>query len=90
MAAVQAKLKQIPGVYDAVVIALPIRTGRQNELAALVATRLDIGDLRRGIAGISEAYAVPKRLAVVEEIPMTRSGKYDRTEIERILKAGKN
>ena len=90
MAAVQAKLKQIPGVYDAVVIALPVRTGRQNELAALVATRLDIMDVRRGIAGISEAYAVPKRLAVVEEIPMTRSGKYDRTEIGRILKTGKN
>ncbi len=90
MATVQAKLKLIPGVYDAVVMALPVRTGRQNELAALVATRLDIGDVRRGIAGISEAYAVPKRLAVVEEIPMTRSGKYDRTEIERILKTGKN
>lgn len=90
MAAVQAKLKQIPGVYDAVVMALPVRTGRQNELAALVATRLDVMDVRRGIAGISEAYAVPKRLAVVEEIPMTPSGKYDRTEIERILKTGKN
>lgn len=90
MAAVQAKLKQIPGVYDAVVMAIPVRTGRQNELAALVATRLDVMDVRRGIAGISEAYAVPKRLAVVEEIPMTPSGKYDRAEIERILKTGKN
>ncbi len=90
VAAIQAKLKQIPGVHDAVVIALPVKTGRQNELAALVATQLDIVDLRRGIAGISEAYAVPKRLAIVEEIPMTPSGKYDRAEIERILRTGKN
>ncbi|MFA5180045.1 MAG: class I adenylate-forming enzyme family protein [Syntrophales bacterium] len=89
MAAVQTKLKAMPGVYDAVVMALPVRTGRQNELAALVATRLDVMDVRRDIAGISEAYAVPKRLTVVEEIPMTPSGKYDRTEIERILKTGK-
>ena len=90
VAAIQAKLKQIPGVHDALVIALPVKTGRQNELAALVATQLDIADLRRGIAGISEAYAVPKRLAIVEEIPMTPSGKYDRAEIERILRTGKN
>jgi len=90
MAAVQEKLKGIPGVHDAVVMALPVRTGRQNELAALVATRLDIIDVRLSIADISEAYAVPKRLAVVEEIPMTPAGKYDRAEIERILKTWKN
>jgi acyl-coenzyme A synthetase/AMP-(fatty) acid ligase len=39
---------------------------------------------------MSEAYAVPKRLAVVEEIPMTPSGKYDRAEIERMLKTVKH
>jgi acyl-coenzyme A synthetase/AMP-(fatty) acid ligase len=90
LATVQAKLKGIPGVHDAVVMALPVRTGRQNELAALVATQLDVMDVRRGLADISEAYAVPKRLIVVEEIPMTPSGKYDRTEIEQMLKTGKN
>ncbi len=90
IAAVQNKLKGIPGVLDAVVMALPVRTGRQHELAALVATGLDVMDVRRAIAHMSEAYAVPKRLAVVEEIPMTPSGKYDRVEIERMLKTAKH
>lgn len=85
--AVQTKLKQIPGVRDAVVISLPTGKGRQNEPAALVVTKLDVLQVRRHIAAVSEAYAVPRRIAVVKEIPMTSMGKYDRTAIERILRS---
>jgi len=87
---VQAKMKQIPGVGDAVVIALPVGKGRQNELAAVVATDLTALQLRRHIAAVSESYAVPKRMVVVKAIPMTATGKYDRTEIEKILKHKKS
>jgi acyl-coenzyme A synthetase/AMP-(fatty) acid ligase len=86
LAAVQTKLKQIPGVRDAVVISLPIETGRQNELVALVVTHLDAPEVRRQIAAVSESYAVPRRIAVVEDIPVTSTGKYDHMEIERILR----
>ena len=86
VAAVQNKLKQMPGVRDAVVICLPTGKGRQNELAALVATHLDVPQLRRHIAAVSETYAVPRRIAVVEEIPVMSTGKYDRAGIERILR----
>jgi len=85
LTAVQLKLKEIPGVRDAVVISIPTGNGRQNELAALVATNLDVLHVRRHIAAVSEAYAVPKRIAVVEEIPVTSTGKYDRPGIEGIL-----
>ena len=87
LADVQNKLKQIPGVRDAVVIAIPTGKGRQNELAAVVATHLGALQLRRHIAAISEAYAVPRRIAVVEEIPVASGGKYDRAGIERILRS---
>jgi acyl-coenzyme A synthetase/AMP-(fatty) acid ligase len=89
LAAVQAKLKQIPGVRDAVVISLDTGKGRQNELAALVATHLAARELRLHMAAVSEAYAIPKRITVVEEIPLTSTGKYDRTVIERMLLSGK-
>jgi acyl-coenzyme A synthetase/AMP-(fatty) acid ligase len=85
LASVQAKIKQISGVRDAVVISLPAGKGRQNELAALVATHLDSLHLRKHIAAVSESYAVPKRIIVIDEIPVTPAGKYDRTGIERIL-----
>jgi acyl-coenzyme A synthetase/AMP-(fatty) acid ligase len=83
--AVQTKLKQIPGVRDVVVISLPSGKGRQNELAALVVTNLDVLQVRRYIAAVSEGYAVPRRIVVVQEIPRTSLGKHDRVAIERIL-----
>jgi long-chain acyl-CoA synthetase len=89
MSAVQAKLKQIPGVRDAVVVAIPAGKGRQNELAALVATDLDAPQVKRRLARVSEAYAVPRRVFVVSDIPMTPAGKYARTEIEGMLRTGK-
>lgn len=89
MAAVQAKLKQVPGVRDAVVIAVPSGRGRQNELAAIVATHLSALQLRQHLLLVSEAYAVPKRMSIVDEIPVTPTGKYERAEIELILKSEK-
>ncbi|MBA4396875.1 MAG: hypothetical protein C0394_05775 [Syntrophus sp. (in: bacteria)] len=95
ISAVQAKLRQIPGVRDAVVVAVPAGRGRQNELAALVATDLDALQVKRQLAQVSEAYAVPKQIVVVKDIPMTPAGKYARAQIEGMLhmekqqKAGK-
>jgi acyl-coenzyme A synthetase/AMP-(fatty) acid ligase len=86
MAAVQAKLKQIPGVHDAVVISLATKQGRQNELAALVVTQIDILQVRRDLAKVSEPYAVPRRMVVAPEIPVMATGKYDREAIEGILR----
>ncbi|MCX5843613.1 MAG: acyl-CoA synthetase, partial [Deltaproteobacteria bacterium] len=85
LASVQAKIKRIPGVRDAVVVSLPTGKGRQNELAALVATDIDALQLRKHIAAVSELYAVPKRIIVTKEIPVTSTGKYDRAGIERLL-----
>ncbi len=89
MSAVQAKLKQIPGVRDAVVVSIPVGRGRQNELAALVATDLDAPQVKRHLAKVSEAYAVPRHVVVVNDIPMTPAGKYERAEIEGMLRTGK-
>jgi acyl-coenzyme A synthetase/AMP-(fatty) acid ligase len=89
ISAVQAKLKQIPGVRDAVVVAIPAGRGRQNELAALVATDLDAPQVKRQLAQVSEAYAVPRHLVVVKDIPMTPAGKYERAKIEGMLRTGK-
>jgi non-ribosomal peptide synthetase component E (peptide arylation enzyme) len=67
------------------VVSIPTRKGRQNELAALVATDIDALQLRRYIAAVSESYAIPKRILVTKEIPVTSTGKYDRKGIERLL-----
>jgi acyl-coenzyme A synthetase/AMP-(fatty) acid ligase len=89
MLAIQAKLRQLPDVRDAVVISRPAGRGRQNELAALVVTNGDVILLRRLLAETSEAYTIPKHIVAVDHIPMTPTGKYERGEIERLLKSGK-
>lgn len=83
---VQAKLKRISGVRDAYVFAVPVGRGRQNEPVAVVETDLSAARVRGALSAVSEPYAVPKRLAVVETMPMTAAGKYDRSEIEKLLK----
>ena len=89
MAVMQTKLKQISGVRDAVVVSLPSGKGRQHELAALVVTRLTEADVRRRLSLVSETYAVPKRIVVVTAIPVTSTGKYDRSGISRLLRSDK-
>ncbi|MFH1078733.1 MAG: class I adenylate-forming enzyme family protein [Pseudomonadota bacterium] len=90
ISAVQTKMKQIPGVRDAFVVAIPAGRGRQNELAALVSTDLDAHQVKRHLAQVSEAYAVPRHLVVVNDIPMTPAGKYERAEIDGMLRTGNN
>ncbi len=82
---VRGRLKGIPGVRDAYVLALPLKRGRQVELAALVAGDLDAAALRASIRAMGEPHARPRRIRTVTEIPMLQNGKVDRERIERLL-----
>jgi acyl-coenzyme A synthetase/AMP-(fatty) acid ligase len=82
---VQDKLRRIPGVDDAVVLAVPLENGRGNEIRALVQARTDIRTLREAAKGVLEPLAVPRKMRLVERIPTTSTGKYDREEVERLL-----
>lgn len=75
------KLKQIPGISDAVVISLPDASGRENDLAALVQGNMDLETFRNAASRLLEPCAMPRRICFVEEIPRTSAGKYDRSAI---------
>jgi len=81
----QDKLKEIQGVEDAVVISIPQENGRENEICALLQSRMDIQDLREAASGVVEPYALPRRIQVVDKIPTSSAGKYDRKQVESIL-----
>jgi len=82
------KMKSLPDVTDVVVISLPTKTGRENMIAALV-----VGDnegfdkhyIRQKLSSLLEPYAIPRIIRVVEKIPATATGKYDRIAIEQLL-----
>lgn len=79
---VREKLKAVAGVRDAVVIALPVAGGRENEVAALVAADVDASVIRGELARTLPAYACPRRIRMIAELPVTAAGKYDRKKVE--------
>lgn len=83
---IRKKIRQIAGVRDAVVKAFPRHDGRENTIAALVAGGIGENTLLEKLAGGLEAYALPRRIRMVESIPVTDTGKIDRTAVDRLLK----
>jgi acyl-coenzyme A synthetase/AMP-(fatty) acid ligase len=83
---VQNKIKTLPAVSDAVVVALPTEKGRESIIAAAVVARdLTETHLRKLLMYMLEPYAVPRRVKIVSSIARTATGKIDRRRIEQLL-----
>ena len=85
---VEAALTSIPGVAEAAVTALP--DGDREIVAAAVVPKpgvvLDPAALREASRALLTAYKVPRRIAIVEDLPRTVVGKVLRREVrERLL-----
>ena len=79
-------IKKEPGVTGCLVIALPETGGREHRIAALIeGNRVDTQNVHKNLAERLEPYALPRRLKVVEKIPVNKNGKYDRPAIVRLL-----
>ena len=89
---VQACLKDLPGIADALVLALATDRARENEIVALVEAvskeDLDIVAIRQALADKVEPYALPRRMATVDKIPMSAAGKYDRQAAAELFEKG--
>lgn len=82
---VQNKIKTLPTVRDAIVVALPAEKGRENVVAAVVACDLTDTQLRKLLMNMLEPYAVPRQVKIVGQIARTATGKVDRRRIERLF-----
>jgi acyl-coenzyme A synthetase/AMP-(fatty) acid ligase len=82
---IRKKIQKIEGVADAVVRALPRPDSRENTIAALVAGGVDGKTILETLANDLEAYALPRRIRIVETIPVTDTGKIDRAAVDRLL-----
>ncbi len=83
---VRGKLKSVSGVSDAVVISEAREEGRENTLYAVVQGTVDPEGMKMVLtsAGL-EPHATPRRIKVVDTIPVTASGKYDRQAIAALF-----
>lgn len=84
---IRMKLMGIDVVDDAVVIALPSENGRENEICALIQGNADKETLLTAASALLEPAALPRRLAVVDALPVTAAGKYDRDAIKAVFSA---
>ena len=83
---VQQSIKKTPGVLDAHVFAKSIETGRENEIFALVEGEVTMEQVRKTALKNLPPYAHPRHLKIVDKIPVSASGKYNRTAIEQLFK----
>jgi len=82
---VQNKIKTLPTVSDAVVMALPTDKGRESVIAAVVACDLTDTHLKKLMMDMLEPYAVPRRVKIVSSINRTATGKIDHRRIEKLF-----
>lgn len=78
-------LKQSSNVDDAYVFARPVQTGRGSEILALVEGTAEPGKLRRIAAEGLDTHSLPRRIVVVDRIPISTAGKYNRQAIEELF-----
>jgi len=83
--AVQDKIKQLPGIRDAFVVSVEGRKGRDADIAAVVEASLSEDELKSILYDIFEPVAVPRRLLIVDKIPSTSTGKYDRDAVMKMI-----
>ena len=86
--AVRQSLKRQPGITDALAISLPVGRGRENMVVAVVEGQPATVDLTALRLDDLETCARPRCIKVVEKIPMTAAGKYDRKTIEALFRSG--
>lgn len=85
--AVRQHLKRQPAIADALAISLPVGGGRENLIVAVVEAHPGTVDLTSLRLDDLDACARPRRIKVVEKIPVTTAGKYDRKTIEALFRS---
>ncbi|WSQ09144.1 AMP-binding protein [Streptomyces sp. NBC_01231] len=81
LAEVEGALRLLPDVQDAVVLAVPSRSGHPELCAFYTGTAGDARTLRAGLAATLPAYMAPRRITHLDVFPLTPNGKIDRTRL---------
>jgi amino acid adenylation domain-containing protein len=84
---IEAVLRRQPGVRDTIVLAVPTSDGEPELEAAVCGTGCVPDRLYAGLGGQLPPYMLPRRIAVLDQLPLNNNGKIDRqallVELER-------
>jgi len=85
LANIRQVIADIPDVEDVYVFAVPVNSSRENEVIAIVAGLVDVDQVIKVAKKSLPPYALPRRVKVVDQIPLSAAGKYNRDAIEKIM-----
>jgi len=83
---IRGVVRQIKGVADCLVLALPEAGGREHRIVALVAGEaVEVEAIRAALAARFEPYGLPRAIKVVDHLPVKDNGKIDREAVLRMF-----
>lgn len=88
LAKTREALMQVNGVEDVYVFAVQVQSGRENEIVALVEGRVNADQIKQTANIHLPAHARPRNIKIIEQIPLSSTGKYNHTAIKKIFHAG--
>jgi amino acid adenylation domain-containing protein len=83
---IEAVLREQPGVRDAVVLAVDGRDAEKDLAAAVTGTGCDAETLYAAIGARLPAYMIPRRITVLDQLPLGANGKIDRRALAGALR----
>ena len=78
---IRQAILSLDGVDEAQVLANPVETGREREIAAVFVGSRSAADIRTALEAVLEPHEKPRQVHRVAEIPMAATGKIDRRAI---------
>jgi acyl-coenzyme A synthetase/AMP-(fatty) acid ligase len=89
LARTRETLMEVEGVEDIYVFAIQVKSGRENEIVALVEGQVTADQMNQCANLHLPAYARPRNIKIVKQIPLSSTGKYNRTAIRKIFDTDK-
>lgn len=88
LSVIRKALMMHPEVTEALVTAISVGRARENQIVAVVEGTANPDALNQMLAESLEPYARPRQIQVVNKMPVTPAGKYDRKRIESYFTGG--
>lgn len=85
---IRETLMGVEGVSDSYVFAVPVPGGRENEIAALVEGRVTAERILQTVHLKLPPYARPRRVKIVNRMPLSSTGKYNYEAIKKLFMSG--
>lgn len=85
LAKTRETLLQVTGVREVYVFAMPVQSGRENEIVALVEGRVRVEQLAQAASLHLPHYARPRNVKIIERIPLSPTGKYNHEAIKKLF-----